>query len=58
MRQFQGRAGNKQAEDDPFRLHETLVRRTYLDGKLVYDAEEEPLENLDDELPDSRGSIL
>ncbi len=49
---------HKQAKDDPFKLHETLVRRTYLDGKLVYDSDDESVENLDDELPDSRGSVL
>ena len=47
----------QQVEDDVFRLHETLVLRTYPDGTLVYEYTGE-VPDLDDELPDSRGSVL
>ena len=52
------REAARQAEEDVFRLHETSVRRTYLDGRLVHGAEAELADQPNDELPDERVSLF
>ena len=49
---------HQQANDDVFKLHETEVLRTYLNGRLVYDAGSGSRDDPDDELPESRGSVF
>ena len=49
---------HQQVEDDVYKLHETAVRHTYFDGRLVYSQDGEQLASPDDELPDERGSVF
>ena len=49
---------HKQADGDVYRLNETEVKRTYLDGKLVWDAASQEVEDIEDELPEDRISVM
>ena len=48
----------QQADNNVYELHQVQVRRTFLNGVPVYDMTGDAKESLDDELPESRGSIF